>query len=403
MNISLETTEENDEGRAIDQTEIIDPKFTSAKQLWDQYMDGERDMRVHYSLMNKFSESLENYKKYYEYRFQSTNNSVARNLETNTAAHVTSLLYEMSRDPNLSSFLVVQVLPFGANTNFIHKTNGESMVHQLARYGNIDAMSCIFTLLSDVKCGIQNKQGQTPLILACISHGAKYRSTSSNKIKAAKLLLERKDCNINHIDLFERNALFYSFQELNMKTFRYLLKNHASVVSTLSLYTLLVPELLPLDRALKHGLTPQLQIQNVRDSVNLRKFLSHDEVSNDMLDFNESYARLMLKVATLGKLSVMKGMLFFKIRDELRQLKLMDPPITNNKFEVREVAPPLIDTYDRDLKIRDKFKAQRKQEKSDAVRLRKERDVKKEWDEKRAKTSARLEKEFDVKIQGLFV
>jgi ankyrin repeat protein len=377
--------------------------YTSAQQIWDSYIDGERDMREDHTYLDRIGESLESYKKYYEYRFNKR--CGRKNVESKgeIAEHVTRLLFDMSRDPHLSSFLIVQVLPFGADANFVNQTDGESILHNIARFGNDDALKCILSLVPNLKCDIPNKRGQTPLILASTSLGDSFPAASSKKIKTVKLLLEQKECKINYSDSCHRTALFYSFQGLNLKPFRYLLKKHASVVSTLTLYVTIIPELLALDRALKHGSTAQQQMQNIRNSVNLRKYLSHDEVSDDMIDYHQSYGALLLKVAGSGKVNVMKGMLLFRIREELRHMKLVDPPILQNKFSVQEKSRTLVDTYQRDLMIRNQFKAQHKKEKSDAVRERKQREEKQEWDERRAKTSARLEKEFDIKVKGLFV
>jgi hypothetical protein len=396
----------------------------SAEQVWNAFMDDERNMSEDYNLVNSIADSLSNYKRYYKYRLgqfiakeSSRSDTINKTNNPEFTFRVSQVLNQMSLDVHMTTILLLQALDYGADVNYRPKDTGDSIFHNVARLGNFVALQCLINSCSIIDCGIRNQLGQTPLILACQDlSGIK----ANGKTNVVKLLLTRRDVRIDHCDLLHHSALFYSVKHQNWRVCRSLLKNHASVLLILSDLSILLPCLIPVAKVMSNGASVHSQLHAIRNSQLLSKFISNLRIDKDFVDYRLSSANILLRVASMGIQKLLEGMLSFRLQEELRSLKSRDPVQAVNYVtkvdhvdteicrdlakRIAEEETAVVDRrYQLDLAHRRQFHAQHKREKKDSVRERRLQHELLVWDENRSKVSRRLDEEFKVKIKGLFV
>lgn len=424
-----EDEEDHDEGEIISTKVAVPTK--SANDLWEAYLDGERDMRTAYTMWNSVTESMDHYKSYYQYRLWGTihqggSTSVDSNSQKGSSSRkkehassssskksttnihgnevVTKLLYEMCKDPHITTYLLLQTIEHGADLKWT-SPQGDSVIHLLARNHAHDALQCLLYPSNQIKSSVVNAKGQTPLLLAAMKSFTQTTYTEKQK-KTIKLLLAQRDVKINHIDGNGCTTLYYAWKAEDVWLVCKLLRRQASVLSSLSLYAKNIHILFELEQILSQSKDPQVQIRRIKESKQLVLFLSTTDLADNMIDFyNISSSALVVKTLSSSKKSVLTGMLLFRIREELRYLKAADPPKLPEVSEVLAKEKP-VETehrYERDLENRDKFRIEHKLAVKQDVTYKKEKALYQEWDNKRQNHLARLDKEYNPKITGLYV
>lgn len=385
----------------------------AASEIWSDYLEGETDISLKPSLSNEILNSLSNQSFYCKYLLNGKLPKKKSSLTDEDVEEVSRTLYFMSQDPSISDYYVMQAMRHGADPTW-KSSNNDCALHLLATNKASDAFVC--ALSDSNRCStFLNNSNQTPLILAC------QGSYSSGQRKIVNCLLDRKDCKIDHIDSTGYSALYYAWKQQNYLIVKELLLHQASVLLQLSHYSSYIPDLYALETMLKDQKLHAIDISTLPSSYKhdpkVGKFFSPTEIASDLLDYTAIVTDLQLHymVQRQGIESVLQGMLFYRVREELRAYK-QGSSITmflqksasyqakvneeqEAKLDKQDTA--MLDRYQLDLARRNEAHERHNLSKKQSITYRRQQEEYRQWDVQRKKMQDQIADQFVARIGGV--
>lgn len=370
----------------------------SSQEIWNKYLEGEEDLSTYPSVMDNIRTSLSKISLYITYSSSSNPDHLIPHLKDVVKNEEISRLFnQISLDPNISNFLAYEVLRKGVDPMWRGKDN-QTSIHHLS--SNCKYFPLYLTLKSQdhfSKSPIDN-QGNTPLILAC------KNNPSSSQLKTISLLLDVDYSSIDFKDSLGKTALYFTWKNQNLKAFQLLLQRQASALVNLSLFALEIETLKDLDHAL--NLHPgNAHRETLKNLPSIQRFISPQITPKEMIDYKSQ--NFLIKIQ-YSKLQILNKMLLFRVREEIRHLQyqisirglpqqpIEDPQIIKEKRLSEELE------YHDDLFKRESHRSKRKESRTQEIQIKKQM-LEKEMEERdKEDISSRLEKEFIVKLSGLY-
>ncbi|RYG96977.1 ankyrin repeat domain-containing protein, partial [archaeon] len=282
---------------------------TEGEKVFNEFVEGEQDLRGNSPIHTPMT----------RLNFLSSNtNQIIKQIRSTSYDHEASrVLLEMTKDPSISLYRIVEIMQYGAKPTDTCDNTGKTAFHHVAFTGNHAVMKFLCRF-AEWPVNSRDKSMQTPLMVA-----AKALPGAHNT-KTVKHLLQRRDILIDELDMCGYNALYYAWEKRNAWVVRLLLKKRASVITCLKEFAEEIPVLYDMCKFLDlHAHQTVAAMSAMHKPEHTHCFFSATQMHMHMVDFY-SALRVRWSVAVQGARYAVDGMVMLGLREELRYMKKFD-------------------------------------------------------------------------------
>eukprot|EP01031_Cornospumella_fuschlensis_P034816 gene34816-42165_t len=363
---------------------------SEGEKIFKEFLEGEQDLRGESTSQNRLSRLT---------FWGSGNLQFIKSIKSIPYNHEASrVLLEMTKDPRIGLFRIVEIMMYGAKPTVICESSGKTAFHHLASTGNHAVMKFLCRF-AEWPVNVRDKSLQTPLIVAAKA------TPSTQNAKTVAHLLARRDILIDELDMCGYNALYYAWEKRNVWVVRLLLKQRASVITCLKEFAEEIPLLYDMSKFLDlHSHQTVAAMSAMQKPEHINTFFSATHMHVQMVDFY-SAARVRWSAATQGARYAVDGMLMLGLREELRRLKKFDSTqalvrgLSDVRIEVNDAKDVDVEAqYQEDLERSLSRRMEVRKSKLQRFHERQQDLERQEKERKRVADSERVDKIFDSRI-----